>query len=207
MQVEEEPLLAGHKLGGKDLCLFIFMSSPLDKNPHFIIWTNWQIFSNRVHTNYKFSSIPQISGQQQLRARKKPTTKPQINPCPTHPFTTFMILFLSEKLKRSGELHSLPENWWIWPILDQREKCLLKCQGLSHLKKCQFTFSVGWNMEREAPVSNMGRGGSLKTLCNGKKQHSTPFGNSLSLCTKTINTEGNSVCQIQSWTDFSFWAG
>lgn len=54
---------------------------------------------------YKFSFTPQISSQQQLKEKKK-----QINPCPVHPFTTFTILFLSEKLKRTSEHCSVPEK-------------------------------------------------------------------------------------------------
>lgn len=53
---------------------------------------------------YKFSFIPQMSGQQQLKEKN------QINSCPVHPFTTFTILFLSGKLKRTGEHCSVPEK-------------------------------------------------------------------------------------------------
>lgn len=43
-------------------------------------------------------------GQQQLKEKN------QINSCPVHPFTTFTILFLSGKLKRTGEHCSVPEK-------------------------------------------------------------------------------------------------
>lgn len=55
------------------------------------------------YSPYRFSLIPQISGQQQLKEKKKKS-------CPVHPFTTFKILFLSGKLKRTGEHCSVPEK-------------------------------------------------------------------------------------------------
>lgn len=79
-------------------------------------------------------------------------------------------------------------------------------------KKCQFTFSAGWNiMEREELMSKTGRPGSLKNVWSGKKKKPN-FQLLLEIAHPGTQRQYTcwaiaDVCQIQPWTDFRFWAG
>lgn len=102
MQVEEEPYLQViNQVKKIHVYLFLFL----------LLWTKIPILlSGTTGKYFKIWSLQIQLHSSDLRPTTAKRKKKQINPCPVHPFTTFTILFLSEKLKRTGEHCSVPEK-------------------------------------------------------------------------------------------------